>query len=198
MDLVRRGIPLTSVYNFTLPTNVSGECSCQNPLSGDTCCMRYVHRSHKMGHDLIRSLLGGYFPHCGHCLIHRSEARDNFLVYQNAYAPETYSDLDFRVVFGIRDLYSTLISGKVMLQKDDGKRNTLIVGLFYPTGYLYHKGGQECWPGSWLGNATWQSYLSYKLDPPGYNLTLCQYLKDAPEESGMRAYIDWALPVKYS
>lgn len=44
----------------------------------------------------------------------------------------------------------------------------------------------------------WNRNLSYELDPPANNRSLCDYLSEVDEKSGMRAYIDFIFRIHYS
>jgi len=109
---------------------------------------------------------------------------------------------DYRVVLVWRNIYDALISG-----------------------YLYHREGKECWLTSYgepvvdgidnedndeptsrrrkrkVGKPNkrrWDRFVSFDLDPPRSNRTLCQYLVDESLEVGMRTYLDYVFNDRYS
>lgn len=47
MDLMRRGIPISTAYNATV-RQFTGQCSCLDPRASTACCQRRFRRAHKV------------------------------------------------------------------------------------------------------------------------------------------------------
>jgi len=147
----------------------AGECSCENPNASLECCQRTFRRSHKFGCVATMNLLDQY----GKGSNFKLAAEPKFFNY-NVKLP----DSDYRDVIVLRDLWSGILSG-----------------------YLYHFKGFECGMADkirdYLGE--WDEHLSYKLQPPRGQKTLCQYLsRTGTETIGLRAYIDWVMRYYYT
>ena len=160
------------IYNGTVPDDkLRGDCSCRNPTSMKECCQRILFRRHKMGHVLTNTLLIDYEPQIQ--LDPRRELNNDPQQHLTPFYP---TNKDYRIVILWRDMYSSLVSG-----------------------YLYHKTGYECWldhmgkpvdrPMHWMD---WDEYITtYEINPPKRERSLCQYLADVDDVTGMRVYIEW-------
>jgi len=117
MGLLRRGIPLDSMYNFASASPALGlhnggvgdgsaatdrECSCRNPKASGSCCARIVRRNHKMGYVLVASL----FQNATNVQLSQGAKAANYLE-TNLLSKKK----DFRVVLVVRDIYEALVSG---------------------------------------------------------------------------------------
>lgn len=181
LDMLRRNIPLKEAYDYpdrNFYHNSSCSClSAKNPGSSGSmpdCCFRGFRRSHKMGFIMTRgfakSLSFGEY-----------QIQLSGWPYRNFdYSEKSFpgNSKDFRVVLLLRNVYKALISG-----------------------YLYHKSGMECWLNT-MGKPknpdkgfkqvkVWYEHLSYSLNPPRGNRSLCTYLAEESDEIGMRAYVDY-------
>lgn len=96
----------------------------------------------------------------------------------------TSSNIDYRHVVIIRDIFDAIVSG-----------------------FLYHQTGHECWISfngysvspSRQKNFNWEHYITYHTVsyPPRNGRSICQYLVDESLQDAMRVYIDVALSKWY-
>jgi len=98
MDFLRRGLPLSVVYNFP-DQEFSGDCSCYNPdAKGKKCCARNFRRTHKQGTMMTQHFFDSY--NIAHW--HRP--------YYYKYS-EGLPKSDWRDVLLMRNIYDSLVSG---------------------------------------------------------------------------------------
>jgi len=125
LDMMRRGVPLDSVYSF--PDNIgkqkitipkSPQCSCLNPGAKFNCCERRFCRTHKMGCLMSEHLFDAYKPQ----VRKYTEPSQFRFSHQHLDGNKGINllEVDFREILLLRNIYSSLVSG-----------------------YLYHVDGRE-------------------------------------------------------
>jgi len=154
-------------------------CSCFNFSANASCCQRAVLRAHKFGYMLTQGLFKP-FPSVSRLIISPNAIPIN-------------GTTDYRHVVITRNIYDAMVSG-----------------------YLYHKSGRECWltfagwqrPKSMGENNVvgWYPFIKQTAEqigvdmgpiPERNNRSICRYLADEDEETGMKVYIAVALTKWY-
>jgi len=193
------------------------ECSCRNPNAKYfNCCQRRFGRTHKMGCLMTEHLFDQYKPQIRK--ITEPSQFQHVSVYdisgRTAGDLDTSSarlgDIDFREILLFRNIYDSLVSGckcmRILYVIISPRRSR----FFSPKTKrrppydkinidLYHLDGRECWksgtggpleygPG-WKANQDWYEHLSFPLDPPRGDRSICRYMSDESERVGMRAYV---------
>lgn len=146
------------------------DCSCRNSKAGKDCCQRVAVRAHKFGYMLVKEVFQPYKK-----------------VLQKSFLPETIPNnpnQDYRHVAVVRNVFAAMVSG-----------------------YLYHKSGRECWSDVWgrnvsepIPNENWDRFVSQSTElfetrryPPAGNRSLCLYLGQVPEETGVSVFMSFML-----
>jgi len=200
MNLLRRNASLLiqnyqSLADLMQKSSAESPCSCINRNKPE-CCQRAVLRSHKMGVELIGAIRksGAIKPRqyvrpfgkfkgdklANYSYLNKLKRFKERILGGTGYQRQQ-SESDFRVILVVRNIYDACVSG-----------------------YLYHKGGHECWLGvngepredMHLLSGWYWFIKSFRIEPK--NRTLCQFLKDESEELGMRAYIEYVFRAKYA
>jgi len=103
MDLLRRGYPVDTVYNFGPTREFEGECSCRNPRAEYECCERRIRRAHKMGTVMTKKMFD------------KHRIKKPCRPYEFAYH-DRLPDVDYRDVLLMRNIYDSLVSGYLFHQ----------------------------------------------------------------------------------